>query len=76
MNNNLYQPGPASGQISVGAAGTSSRGKIRASQLEMSNVDLTSSFVEVMMAQRGFQASTRVISAANKMLDDVMQLNI
>lgn len=76
VGNNLYQPGAATGQIDVGAAGTSGRGQIRAAQLEMSNVDLTRSFVEVMMAQRGFQASTRVISAANRMLDDVMQLNI
>jgi flagellar hook protein FlgE len=73
---NLYQPGAASGQIDVGAAGSAGRGQVRARQLEMSNVDLTKCFVEVMMAQRGFQASTRVISAANRMLDDVMQLNI
>jgi flagellar hook protein FlgE len=76
VGNNLYQQGAASGQIDIGSAGTSGRGQIRTRQLEMSNVDLTRSFVEVMTAQRGFQASTRVISAANSMLDDVMQLNI
>jgi flagellar hook protein FlgE len=76
VGNNLYQPGAASGQVDVGSAGTSGRGQIQAQQLEGSNVDLTQSFVEVMMAQRGFQANTRVISAANKMLDDVMQLNV
>lgn len=76
VGNNLYQPGASSGQMDIGAAGTSGRGQIRARRLEMSNVDLTKSFVEIMTAQRGFQASTRVISAANRMLDDVMQLNL
>ncbi|MBU0606693.1 MAG: flagellar hook protein FlgE [Armatimonadetes bacterium] len=76
VGSNLYQEGAASGQIDIGSAGTSGRGQVRSRQLEMSNVDLTKCFVEVMMAQRGFQASTRVISAANSMLDDVMQLNI
>lgn len=76
VGSNLYQPGAASGQIDIGSAGTSGRGQMRTRQLEMSNVDLTRSFVEVMTAQRGFQASTRVISAANRMLDDVMQLNL
>ena len=73
---NMYQESANSGQVSIGAAGTGGRGEVRARQLEMSNVDLTRSFVEIMSAQRGFQASTRVISAANRMLDDVMQLNI
>lgn len=76
VGNNLYQMGANTGQIDLGPAGVSGRGEIRARQLEMSNVDLTRSFVEVMTAQRGFQASTRVISAANRLLDDVMQLNV
>lgn len=76
VGNNMYQEGADSGQVSIGGANTGGRGEIRSRQLEMSNVDLTRSFVEIMTAQRGFQASTRVISAANRMLDDVMQLNI
>ena len=76
LGNNLYQEGANTGVVDLGAAGTSGRGQVRAQQLEMSNVDLTRSFVEIMTAQRGFQASTRVIAAANSMLDDVMQLNV
>jgi flagellar hook protein FlgE len=74
--NNLYQEGADSGVVDIGAPGIASRGQVRARSLENSNVDLTSSFVEIMTAQRGFQASARVISAANRLLDDVMQLNI
>ncbi len=74
--NNLYQAGANSGELDIGAAGIASRGQIRSRSLENSNVDLTRSFVEIMTAQRGFQASTRVISAANRLLDDLMQLQI
>jgi len=74
--NNLYQAGADSGQLDIGAAGVASRGQIRSRSLENSTVDLTRSFVEIMTAQRGFQASTRVISAANRLLDDLMQLQI
>lgn len=73
---NLYKTGADSGQVDVGAAGIANRGQVRSRSLENSNVDLTRSFVEIMTAQRGYQASTRVISAANSMLDDVMQLNV
>lgn len=76
VGNNTYQLGASSGAANVGSAGSGGRGQVRSRRLEMSNVDLTASFVEMMTAQRGFQASTRVISAANRLLDDVMQLNI
>lgn len=71
---NLYVEAPASGAASIGAAGSGGRGGVVAGSLEMSNVDLTSSFVDMITTQRGFQASTRVISTANEMLDDVVRL--
>lgn len=74
--NNLYQAGTNAGRVDIGPAGMASRGQVRARRLEMSNVDLTQSFVEIMTAQRGFQANTRVISAANRMMEDVLQLNV
>lgn len=71
---NLYAEAPASGPPLVGAAGTGGRGAIVAGSLEMSNVDLTRAFVDMITTQRGFQASTRVIATANEMLDDVVRL--
>ncbi len=71
---NLYAESPASGAASVGAADTGGRGSVVARNLEMSNVDLTRSFVDMITTQRGFQASTRVISSANDMLDEVVRL--
>ncbi len=71
---NLYAEGAASGRALVGAAGSGGRGHVVAGSLEMSNVDLTRAFVDMITTQRGFQASTRVIATANEMLDDVVRL--
>lgn len=74
MGGNLYAEAPASGAASIGGADSGGRGGIVAGSLEMSNVDLTRSFVDMITTQRGFQASTRVIATANEMLDDVVRL--
>lgn len=71
---NLFSAGSATGNVTIGAAGTGGRGKIVAQALEQSNVDLTESFVDMISTQRAFQASTRVISAADDMLEEVMRL--
>ena len=74
VGGNLYSEAPASGAPSVGGADSGGRGSIVTGSLEMSNVDLTRSFVDMISTQRGFQASTRVIATANEMLDDVVRL--
>ncbi len=71
---NLYTEAPSSGRPDVGAADSGGRGGVVARNLEMSNVDLTRSFVDMITTQRGFQASTRVIATANEMLDEVVRL--
>jgi flagellar hook protein FlgE len=42
--------------------------------IEMSNVDLASSFTTMITAERGFQANSRVISTADEMLQDLVNL--
>lgn len=74
IGSNLYEQASAAGPPTVGPADTGGRGRIVAQALEMSNVDLTKSFVDMITTQRGFQASTRVIASANEMLDDVVRL--
>lgn len=74
LGGNLFSEAPSSGAASVGAANTGGRGGVVARSLEMSNVDLTRAFVDMITTQRGFQASTRVIATANEMLDDVVRL--
>jgi flagellar hook protein FlgE len=49
-------------------------GKIRSGFLEMSNVDLGVEFSEMIMAQRGFQANTRIITTSDEVLQEVVNL--
>jgi flagellar hook protein FlgE len=63
-----------SGSPVIGAAGTGSRGQISSGYLEMSNVDLTQEFSNMIMAQRGFQASTRVITVSDQMMQEIVNL--
>ncbi|MCU6707108.1 flagellar basal body rod protein FlgG [Paenibacillus sp. J5C_2022] len=49
-------------------------GKIIAGQLEMSNVDLTGEFTEMIVAQRGFQANSRIITTSDEILQEVVNL--
>ena len=45
-----------------------------AGAIEMSNVDLAQAFTSMITAQRGFQANSRVISTADEMLQDLVNL--
>lgn len=49
-------------------------GSIVAGQLEMSNVDLTSEFTEMIVTQRGFQANSRIITTSDEVLQEVVNL--
>lgn len=49
-------------------------GAIISGELEMSNVDLTAEFTEMIVAQRGFQANSRIITTADEMLQEVVNL--
>ncbi|MEJ8302545.1 flagellar basal body rod protein FlgG [Saccharibacillus sacchari] len=58
----------AEGELNVAA------GSIVAGQLEMSNVDLTDQFTEMITAQRGFQANSRIITTSDEVLQEVVNL--
>ena len=49
-------------------------GSIISGQLEMSNVDLTAEFTEMIVAQRGFQANSRIITTSDEILQEVVNL--
>ncbi|GAB6988919.1 flagellar basal body rod protein FlgG [Paenibacillus pini] len=49
-------------------------GAIVAGQLEMSNVDLTNEFTEMIVAQRGFQANSRIITTSDEVLQEIVNL--
>jgi flagellar hook protein FlgE len=63
-----------SGLPNSGAAGTQGRGKVYAGALEMSNVDLSETFTDMIVTERGFQANSRVITTSDDMLREVLGL--
>lgn len=76
---NLYRVGqnamPEGTEISFAAGdGNAQAGSIVAGQLEMSNVDLTGEFTEMITAQRGFQANSRIITTSDEVLQEVVNL--
>ncbi len=72
--NNLFEPSSNSGEPSVGVPGANGRGEVNSGFLETSNVDLGLQFTNMIMAQRGFQANSRVITASDELLQDLVNL--
>ena len=63
-----------SGEAQIGAAGIPGYGQISPSSLEMSNVDLSEEFTEMIITQRGFQANSRIITTSDEMLQELVNL--
>ena len=74
MGGNLWTETLESGEALVGGAGTGSRGSIVSGALEQSNVDLGQEFVDLIAFQRGFQANSRVITTADEMYGELVNL--
>jgi flagellar hook protein FlgE len=72
--NSSYRAADNSGNAIVGVAGTGGRGTLTAGALEMSNVDLAEEFTGLIVAQRGFQANSKVITASDELLGDLVNL--
>jgi flagellar hook protein FlgE len=70
----LYSTTLTSGDPVAGLAGTGQYGTIAPGSLEGSNVDLATEFTNLVLAQRGFQANTRVISTSDEMLADLVNV--
>lgn len=75
---NLYQASPASGAAAVSTAGAPAtalaNSRLNSGYLEMSNVDLTDEFVNMITTQRGYQANARTISTSDQMLMELLDL--
>jgi flagellar hook protein FlgE len=63
-----------SGYANIGPSGIAGKGKIISGTLEMSNVDLSEQFVDMIVTQRGFQANSRTIQTADQLLQEVLTL--
>lgn len=71
---NTYVESNNSGMANIGTSGIAGKGSMLAGALEMSNVDLTEQFTDMIVTQRGFQASSKTITTADTLLETVMNL--
>ncbi|MBI4885062.1 MAG: flagellar hook protein FlgE [Actinobacteria bacterium] len=71
---NLWEMTLTSGDAAYGLAGTEQFGVVAPGALEGSNVDLATEFTNLVLAQRGFQANTRVITTSDEMLADLVNV--
>jgi flagellar hook protein FlgE len=69
-----FQFGLNSGVPQIGAANNGGRGSIASGYLEASNVDMAQEFTNMILAQRGFQASSRVITTSDEILQELVNL--
>jgi len=69
-----YRTTANSGNAQLGAAGSAGRGVLQQGSLEMSNVDLSQEFTNLVIAERGFQANSRVITTSDEILQDLVNI--
>ena len=74
VSGNAYQPGRAAGVMVAKAPGVSGAGKIAPSSLEASTVDLSAEFTGLITTQKAYSASSKIITTADQMLDELIQL--
>ncbi|TFB66305.1 flagellar hook protein FlgE [Cryobacterium sp. Hz9] len=63
-----------SGGAELGTAGAAGLGSLTSGALEMSNVDLSQEFTNLIVAQRGFQANARIITTSDEVLQELTNL--
>lgn len=71
---NLYKETRRSGQAALGKPGADGRGEVYSKSIELSNVDVATEFINMMAAQRNFQANTRTLTTSDQMLQEVLNI--
>ena len=75
IGNNTYLPTTASGDAIVGSpGGADGLGTLQQNSLEQSNVSVVEQFVDMIVAQRSYEANSRVVKAADEMMQQLNQL--
>lgn len=74
LGENMYDVTTASGDLSLGRPGKEFQTHLVPGALELGNVDLTTEFTDMIVTQRGFQASARVITTSDELLQEIVQL--
>ncbi|MBO5100418.1 MAG: flagellar hook protein FlgE [Treponema sp.] len=71
---NTYVESNNSGLANIGTSGVAGKGSLLAGALEMSNVDLSEQFTDMIVTQRGFQSNAKTIQTADTLLETVLSL--
>lgn len=71
---NTFAESGNSGQPVTGSPDSAGLGRVLSNSLELSNVDLGQSFIDMIAAQRGFQANSRVITTSDEILQELVNL--
>lgn len=74
LSGNAWIQTDASGSYTMHIAGTAGAGEINSAALESSTVDLSSEFTTMIVTQRAYSAASKVITTANSMMDDLLQI--
>jgi flagellar hook protein FlgE len=74
IGDSMYRDGVNSGLPQLGQPGSGGRGTLLSGSLEMSNVDLGQEFTNLIIAQRGFQANSKIISSSDELLQDLVNM--
>ena len=74
VSDNNFMTTAASGQATVGVAGTGSRGTITDSALELSNVDISTEFADLIVAQRAFEANSKTVTTFDTVTQDTIAM--
>ena len=74
MGNNNFAATGSTAAPAIGMPQTGGRGQILGGSLEGSNVDMATEFTNLIVYQSAYQASSRVITTANQMSQDLMNL--
>ena len=71
---NKYKETRNSGQATIGSPLTGGRGQVSSKSLEASTTDIANEFINLMTAQRNFQANSKVISTGDELLGEIINL--
>jgi flagellar hook protein FlgE len=74
LGSNRYTSSLGSGDPSIGLAGDGGRGSMAGGTLELSNVDMAAEFISMIVAQRGYQANSKIITTTDEILQESINL--
>ena len=74
VGENTYRSTVNSGAAVLDTPGNGGAGTLNPGTLEMSNVDLTNEFADMIVTQRGFQANSRIITSTDEMLEEIVNM--